>query len=167
MRITIELNATHVKARLAVPRLVFNRTYSVESTEAANATEPTWAHVAEISSKRQDRKLNNNATCETGRDGKGLTSRSEPSSSSSSCHPGNVDRSRITIKPNTMETILRDMSLRLDFHEGSTYKRGEKSTLALNWLPCQMRFKGSSSALRRLTIALALWPQDHSELPAL
>lgn len=34
------------------------------------------------------------AACETRREGKGLTSRSEPSSSTSSCQPGNVANAR-------------------------------------------------------------------------
>ena len=46
--------------------------------------------------------------CETGRDGKGLTSRSEPSSSTSECQPGKVARRSMQMKANTMATILWD-----------------------------------------------------------
>lgn len=41
------------------------------------------------------------ATRETGRDGKGFTSRSEPCSSISSCQPGNVARRRMTREEQT------------------------------------------------------------------
>ena len=46
------------------------------------------------------------ATWETGLDGKGRTSRSEPRSSSSSCQPGKVARSRRQMKANIMAMIL-------------------------------------------------------------
>lgn len=46
------------------------------------------------------------AICETGREGNGLTSRSEPWSSSSSCQPGKVARSRRQMNAKTIATIL-------------------------------------------------------------
>ncbi len=49
------------------------------------------------------------ATCDTGRDGNGLTSRSEPSLSSSSCHPGKVARRRRQMKAKMMAIMLHDL----------------------------------------------------------
>jgi len=46
------------------------------------------------------------ADWETGREGKGLTSRSEPRSSVSSCQPGNVARRMKQTKARMMATIL-------------------------------------------------------------
>jgi hypothetical protein len=57
--------------------------------------------------KMEAMKIMARATWETGRDGKGLTSRSDPSESSSSCHPGNVARSRKQMKEKTMAMILK------------------------------------------------------------
>lgn len=44
--------------------------------------------------------------CETGRDGKGLTLRSLPSSSSSVCQPGKVASRRRQMNANTIATML-------------------------------------------------------------
>lgn len=46
------------------------------------------------------------AICETGREGNGLTSRSEPASSSSSCQPGKVARRRRHMNAKTIATML-------------------------------------------------------------
>lgn len=46
------------------------------------------------------------ATCETARDGKGLTSRSDPSKSTSSCHPGKVARRRKQMKAKISAIML-------------------------------------------------------------
>jgi hypothetical protein len=55
-------------------------------------------------------KIKARAICETGRDGKGLTSRSEPSESVSSCQPGKVARSRRQTKAKMMAMILGRVS---------------------------------------------------------
>lgn len=47
------------------------------------------------------------ATCETGLEGKGLTSASEPRSSISSCQPGNVERRSKVKEEEMMEMNLR------------------------------------------------------------
>ena len=54
-------------------------------------------------------KIRARATCETGREGKGLTSRSEPRSSVSSCQPGNVARRIKVMKARTMATMLHTL----------------------------------------------------------
>lgn len=51
------------------------------------------------------------ATCETGREGKGLTSTSEPvRASRSSCQPGKVARRMKVMKARIMATILEALS---------------------------------------------------------
>ena len=49
------------------------------------------------------------ATCETGRDGKGRTSASEPRSSTSSCQPGKVARRMKHMNARIMAMILCGM----------------------------------------------------------
>ena len=51
-------------------------------------------------------KIKASAICETGRDGNGLTSRSEPRSSVSSCQPGKVARRMKHTNARMMATIL-------------------------------------------------------------
>lgn len=58
------------------------------------ATDAVCCHSTETSTKMDATKMMASAICETGRDGKGFTSRSEPSESSSSCQPGKVARRR-------------------------------------------------------------------------
>lgn len=70
------------------------------------ATEAVCCHSTETSTKTEAMNINASATCETGRDGKGLTSRSEPRSSVSSCQPGKVARRRKVMKARTMATML-------------------------------------------------------------
>lgn len=55
------------------------------------ATDAVCCHRTETSTKTEATKISANATWDTGREGKGLTSFSEPSVSTS-CHPGNVAR---------------------------------------------------------------------------
>lgn len=57
--------------------------------------------------KMEAMKMIARATWETGREGKGLTSRSEPSESSSSCQPGKVARRMKQMKAKMMAMILR------------------------------------------------------------
>lgn len=77
------------------------------------ATEAVCCHSTETRTKIEAMKMIANAIWETGRDGKGLTSRSLPDASSSSCHPGKVARSSRQIKANTMATMLRACQLKI------------------------------------------------------
>jgi hypothetical protein len=57
--------------------------------------------------KTEAMKIRASATCETGREGKGLMSMSEPvRASRSSCHPGKVARRRKVMNARTMATML-------------------------------------------------------------
>lgn len=71
------------------------------------ATEAVCCHSTDTRTKTEAINIRARATCETGREGKGLTSLSEPRSSVSSCQPGNVARRRKVTKARTMATMLR------------------------------------------------------------
>lgn len=70
------------------------------------ATDAVCCHRTETSTKMDAMKMMASATWLTGRLGKGLTSRSEPTESSSSCQPGKVARSRKQMKAKMMAIIL-------------------------------------------------------------
>lgn len=70
------------------------------------ATEAVCCHSTETRTKIEAMKMMARDICDTGLDGNGLTSRSEPSLSSSVCHPGKVARSRRQMKAKMIATIL-------------------------------------------------------------
>lgn len=70
------------------------------------ATEAVCCHRTETSTKIEAMKMIARAIWETGREGKGLTSRSLPWASSSSCQPGKVARRRRQMKAKMMAMIL-------------------------------------------------------------
>jgi hypothetical protein len=74
--------------------------------------------------KTEEIKIVARATWETGREGKGLTSVSEPEEEVSVCQPGNVARRRKVRKARTIATILE----RHDQYESRGEKGGEKLT---------------------------------------
>jgi len=71
------------------------------------ATDAVCCHNTDTNTKIEAMKMIASAIWLTGRLGKGLTSRSEPSLSSSSCHPGNVARRRRQMKANIVAMILK------------------------------------------------------------
>lgn len=70
------------------------------------ATEAVCCHRTETRMKMDEMKMMARATWLTGRLGKGLTSRSEPSESSSSCQPGKVARRRKQMNAKMMAMML-------------------------------------------------------------
>jgi hypothetical protein len=73
----------------------------------AAATEAVCCHRTETSTKMEAMKIRAKATWETGREGKGLMSMSEPvRASRSSCQPGKVARRRKVTKARMMATML-------------------------------------------------------------
>jgi hypothetical protein len=70
------------------------------------ATEAVCCHSTDTRTKIDAMKMMASATWETGRDGNGFTSRSEPSESSSSCQPGKVARRRRQMKAKMMAMML-------------------------------------------------------------
>lgn len=71
------------------------------------ATEAVCCHSTDTNTKTEAMKMRARATWDTGLEGKGLTSLSEPRSSVSSCHPGKVPRMMKQMKARTMATILQ------------------------------------------------------------
>lgn len=70
------------------------------------ATDAVCCHRTDTKTNIEATKMIASEICETNRDGKGFTSRSEPSLSSSSCQPGKVAKSRRQMKANMMAMIL-------------------------------------------------------------
>ncbi|KAF3387861.1 hypothetical protein DPV78_011998 [Talaromyces pinophilus] len=70
------------------------------------ATDAVCCHNTDTSTNTEEIPIKVKATCDTGREGKGLTSRSEPLASISSCQPGNVARRMKQKKARTSATIL-------------------------------------------------------------
>ena len=84
------------------------------------------------------------ATWETGREGKGFTSRSEPRSSISSCQPGKVARRMKQTKAKIIATMLGSLLVQYFLFqvEGPYIKYG-KMMLSLKVLATHIRFNGS------------------------
>lgn len=73
------------------------------------ATEAVCCQSTETRTKILAMKIRARATCETGRDGNGLTSTSEPvAASCSSCQPGKVASRMKVMNARMMATILLD-----------------------------------------------------------
>ena len=70
------------------------------------ATEAVCCQRTETSTKMELMKMMARAIWETGRDGKGFLPSASPSSSCSSCQPGNVARRRKQTKARIMATML-------------------------------------------------------------
>lgn len=73
----------------------------------AAATDAVCCHSTDTRTKIEAMKMRARATCETGREGKGLMSMSEPvRASRSSCQPGKVARRRKVTKARMIATML-------------------------------------------------------------
>jgi hypothetical protein len=70
------------------------------------ATDAVCCHRTDTSTKTDATKMSAKAVWDTGREGNGLTSRSEPEESISSCQPGNVARRIKQRKARMTATIL-------------------------------------------------------------
>lgn len=135
------------------------------------ATEAVCCHRTETSTKMEAMKMMARATCDTGRLGKGFTSRSDPSLSSSSCQPGKVARRRKQMKAKMMAMILDFWSAFLGHGwvsgggaaAAATHMRYGNTMESLNWLASQMRLRGSWSTETSWAREVALL--EHSQLP--
>lgn len=99
-------NPNHPNIIAAVPTPLFKLPFPKSCAIVLAATEAVCCHSTETSTNTLATKMRARAICETGREGKGLTSRSEPCSSISSCQPGKVARRRKQTKARMMATIL-------------------------------------------------------------
>lgn len=70
------------------------------------ATDAVCCHNTDTRMNTEEMKMSASAAWETGRDGKGLTSTSEPESPTSSCQPGNVAKRMKQKKARITATIL-------------------------------------------------------------
>lgn len=97
------------------------------------ATEAVCCHSTETSTNIEAMKMMARAIWETGREGKGLTSRSEPAASSSSCQPGNVARRRRQMNAKMMAMML-DICQYLEYvrYRRNAYIRYGNTIISLN-----------------------------------
>jgi hypothetical protein len=89
-----------------VPTPLFTLPLPISWAIVLAATEAVCCHNTDTRTNTVETKIKARAACETGREGKGLTSTSEPDSSRSSCQPGNVARRIKQKKARIMATIL-------------------------------------------------------------
>ena len=99
-------NPNQPKIIAAVPTPDFTLPFPRSCAIVLAATDAVCCHNTDTRTKTLAMKMRASATWETGREGKGLTSRSEPWSSVSSCQPGKVARRRKQTKASTIATIL-------------------------------------------------------------
>ena len=100
-----KLNQPITMALVPTPDLTLPLPKSCAMMEAA--TDAVCCHSTDTRTKIEAIKMMARAICDTGRLGKGLISRSEPSLSSSSCQPGKVASSRKQTKAKMMAMISR------------------------------------------------------------
>ena len=104
MMSSVKLNQPMTMALVPTPDSTLPLARSWAMMDAA--TEAVCCHSTETSTKTEAMKMMASAICDTGREGNGLTSRSEPSLSSSSCQPGKVASSRRQTKAKMMAMML-------------------------------------------------------------
>ena len=113
------------------------------------ATEAVCCHSTETSTKTLATNIKARAIWETGRDGKGLISRSEPWSSVSSCQPGKVASRIKQAKARTIATILSNTHVsgltpfRTSLALGVTHIKYGKTIESLKVLATQIKLSGS------------------------
>jgi hypothetical protein len=100
----VKLNQPSTMADVPTPDRTEPLPKSCAMTDAA--TEAVCCHRTETRTKMEAMKMMAREICETAREGKGLTSRSEPSESSSSCQPGKVARRRKQMNAKMMAMML-------------------------------------------------------------
>lgn len=89
-----------------VPTPLFTLPFPKSCATVDAATEAVCCHNTDTRTKTEEMKMSASAICETGLDGNGLTSMSEPDGSCSSCQPGNVARMMKQKNASTMATML-------------------------------------------------------------
>jgi hypothetical protein len=125
-------NQPSTMAVVPTPLLTLPLPRSCAMMEAA--TEAVCCHSTETSTKIEAMKMMARAIWDTGRDGKGLTSRSLPWTSSSSCQPGKVAKSRRQMNANTIAIMLW-IPLAIDargVREKGTYIKYGNTIISLN-----------------------------------
>ena len=100
----VKLNQPITMADEPTPAMTLPLPKSWAMTDAA--TDAVCCQSTETRTKMVAMKMMTRATWLTGREGNGLTSRSEPSESSSSCQPGKVARRRRQMKAKMIAMML-------------------------------------------------------------
>jgi hypothetical protein len=103
---TNSTNPNQPSTMAEVPTPLFTLPLPMSWAIVLAATDAVCCHSTETSTKTEETKMRASAAWETGREGKGLTSTSEPDSSRSSCQPGKVARRMKQKKARTTATIL-------------------------------------------------------------
>lgn len=100
-------NPNQPRTMALVPTPLLTLPFPRSCDTVAAATEAVCCHNTETRTKMEETKMRARAICETGREGKGFTSTSEPvAASRSSCQPGNVARRMNVKKARTIATML-------------------------------------------------------------
>lgn len=90
------------------PTPLFTLPFPMSCAIVLAATDAVCCHSTDTSTNTEETKIRASAAWETGREGKGLTSRSDPVSSISSCQPGNVARRMKQKNARMTATILHE-----------------------------------------------------------
>lgn len=142
-------NPNQPKTIALVPTPLLTDPFPKSCATCAAATEAVCCHRTLTSTNMEAMKMRARATWETGREGKGLMSMSEPvRASCSSCQPGKVARRRKVMKASTMAMMLRAVvSKTFDFWlfrvKRFTHSKYGNTTLFLNVFATQIKFSGS------------------------
>lgn len=140
-----------------VPTPLLTLPFPSVCTMVLAATDAVCCHSTETSTKIAEIQINDRAICDTGRDGNGLISRSEPVSSTSSCHPGNVASKIKQKKASIIATMLLFVSSVYFFFLGLvTHIKYGKTTVSLNIEASQITLRGSWSSVTTSASAVAL-----------
>lgn len=114
--ITINANPNQPRTIAEVPTPLLTLPFPRSCAIVLAATEAVCCHNTDTSTKTDATKMRAKATCDTGREGNGLISTSEPVASTSSCHPGKVARTIKQKKDRMTAMILQTQSAN---HSGS------------------------------------------------
>ena len=142
-----KLNPNQPNTIAVVPTPLLTDPFPKSCAICAAATDAVCCHSTLTRTKIEAMKIRARATWETGREGKGLMSISEPVwASCSSCQPGKVARSRKVMKARTMATMLQGcVSTFAVWVVGwtDTHIKYGNTTLFLNVFATQIKFRGS------------------------
>lgn len=148
-----------------VPTPLFTLPFPRSCAIVLAATDAVCCQRTDTRMKTDATKISARATCDTGRDGNGFTSMSEPCWLSSSCQPGKVARRRKERNAKINATMLSAQNQSMPPHsltggiERNTHMRYGNTTASLNVDATQIRFKGSLSTPRDSARIVAFWLQ--------
>lgn len=97
----------HPRIIADVPTPLLTLPFPMSCAIVLAATDAVCCHNTDTRTKTDATKISARATCDTGREGNGFTSRSDPLASISSCQPGKVASKTKQKNARTMATILQ------------------------------------------------------------